>query len=81
MAKAHDGRPFLERRYLVIATDGRHTTLGGHTEPDQEMLDTAAEGLDSPRTGRMIRALGRALLRAGGYDQPAPDPAPNVGKG
>ena len=36
-----------ERRYLVIAADGRHTTLGRHTEPDEEELDTATEGLDS----------------------------------
>ncbi len=37
----------IERRYLLIAVDGRHTTLGRATEPDQEALDTAAEGLDS----------------------------------
>ena len=37
----------MERRYLVIAADGRHTTLGRHTEPDEEEPDTATEGLDS----------------------------------
>ena len=36
----------LERRYLVVAADGRHTALECHTEPDEEELDTAAEGLD-----------------------------------
>lgn len=37
----------MERRYLLVAQDGRHTTLGRATEPDDETLDTAAEGLDS----------------------------------
>lgn len=37
----------IDRRYLVVAQDGRHTTLGRATEPDEEALDTAAEGLDS----------------------------------
>ena len=36
----------LERRYLLVSEDGRHTTLGRAVEPDQEALDTAAEGLD-----------------------------------
>ena len=36
----------VERRYLVVAADGRHTTLGRHAEPNEEELDTAAEGLD-----------------------------------
>lgn len=42
-----DERQPLERRYLVVAADGRHTTLGRETEPDDEALDTASEGLDS----------------------------------
>ena len=37
----------LERRYLVIAADGRHSTLGRHVEPDEGTLDTAAESLNS----------------------------------
>lgn len=69
-----------ERRYLLIAQDGRHTTLGRHTEPDEETLDTAAEGLDShglaPDTasdgdrGRLAGSRGRvpATTRRGGSE-------------
>lgn len=46
-ASATNCSPARVRRYLLIAQDGRHTTLGRHTEPDDETLDTAAEGLDS----------------------------------
>ena len=47
MTRLTEGPVPLERRYLLIAEDGRHTTLGRATEPDQEALDIAAEGLDS----------------------------------
>ena len=36
----------IDHRHLVVAADGRHTTLGRYTEPDDEELHTAAEGLD-----------------------------------
>ena len=54
----------IERRYLLIAEDGRHTTLGRATEPDQEALDTAAEGLDS------LGLAGWYVLTEGRYYSP-----------
>lgn len=53
-----------ERRYLLIARDGRYTTLGRHTEPDEETLDTAAEGLDS------LGLAGWYVLSEGRYHSP-----------
>ena len=53
-------RPPLERRYLLVSEDGRHTTLGREVEPDQEALDTAAEGLDSlGMAGWLVLSEGR----------------------
>ena len=50
----------LERRYLLVSADGRHTTLGRDVEPDQEALDTAAEGLDSlGMAGWLVLSEGR----------------------
>ena len=34
-----------ERRWIVLSEDGRHTTLGRHTDPSEEQLTLAAEGL------------------------------------
>ncbi len=53
-------RPPLERRYLLVSADGRHTTLGRQVEPDQEALDTAAEGLDAlGMAGWLVLSEGR----------------------
>ena len=34
-----------ERRWIVLCEDGRHTTLGRHTDPSEEQLTLAGEGL------------------------------------
>ena len=53
-------KPHLERRYLLVSEDGRHTTLGRDVEPDQEALDTAAEGLDGlGMAGWLVLSEGR----------------------
>lgn len=36
-----------DRRYLLISSDGRYTTLSRDTVPDEETIDIATEGLDS----------------------------------
>ena len=36
-----------EKRWLVIASDGRHVTVGRATDPPPEMLDAAGDGLRS----------------------------------
>ena len=54
----------LERRYLLISQDGRHATLGRDSEPDEEALDTAAEGLDS------LGLAGWYVLSEGRYSSP-----------
>lgn len=38
-------RPDLETRWIVLGTDGRHVTLGLHTDPTQEELVAAEAGL------------------------------------
>ncbi len=34
-----------ERRWIVVASDGRHVTLGRATDPSPDELEQAAEGL------------------------------------
>ena len=33
------------RRWIVLSEDGRHSTIGRHTDPTEEQLDLAANGL------------------------------------
>jgi hypothetical protein len=50
-----------ERRWLVVAEDGRHVTLGRHSDPSDEEVAEAGRGID---------ALGLAawlVISEGGY--------------
>lgn len=38
-------QPNLETRWIVLGTDGRHVTLGRHTDPTQEEVAAAEAGL------------------------------------
>ena len=40
-----------ERRWVVIAEDGRHATLGRHTDPSEEEINAAEAGLVALGTG------------------------------
>ena len=40
-------RPPLERRYLVVASDGRHVTIGRAVDPADEELAKAGARLDA----------------------------------
>ena len=40
-----------ERRWVVIAEDGRHATLGRHTDPSEEEIKAAEAALVAAGTG------------------------------
>lgn len=40
-------RHLLERRFLVVASDGRHVTVGRHVHPDEIALIESAGRLDA----------------------------------
>jgi hypothetical protein len=50
-----------ETRWLVLATDGRHVTLGRHRDPEPEEIDNAERGLKSQNLS------GWLVLMKGGY--------------
>jgi hypothetical protein len=35
----------LETRWIVLGTDGRHVTMGRHSDPSPEEIDAAEQGL------------------------------------
>jgi hypothetical protein len=37
--------PTREKRWIILADDGRHVTIGRHTDPSIEEIDLAAENL------------------------------------
>ncbi len=45
MAQAKRITKNFERRWIVLATDGRHVTVGRHTDPTEEEIEAAAKGL------------------------------------
>jgi len=40
-----------EKRWIVLADDGRHATLGRHSDPSEEELQEAAKGLHAAGVG------------------------------
>lgn len=40
-----------EKRWIVLAEDGRHTTIGRHSDPTEDELMDAARGLASASLG------------------------------
>lgn len=40
-----------ERRWVVISEDGRHATLGRHTDPSEDEINAAEAGLTTLGTG------------------------------
>ena len=38
-------RAALETRWIVLGTDGRHVTMGRHTDPSPEEVEQAERGL------------------------------------
>ena len=50
-----------EKRWLVIAEDGRHVTLGRHTDPTEEEIAVSGERLDE------MNLAGWLVVSEGGY--------------
>lgn len=54
-----------ERRWIILADDGRHSAIGRHTDPSDEEI---------ARAGEQLRALGLGgwlAVSEGGYYQPS----------
>jgi hypothetical protein len=66
--EAHSTPPARETRWIVLCTDGRHTTLGRHRDPD--------EG-DITRAGTALAAAGLAgwlaVMKGGYYTRAQPE--------
>jgi hypothetical protein len=46
-----------ERRWIVLSHDGRHVTLGRHTDPSEEEISRAAEALRRSGLGGWLAVL------------------------
>ena len=53
-----------ERRWVVLVEDGTHSTVGRHTDPEEELLALVAEQLRSHGVGGWVAVL------EGDYYQP-----------
>ena len=42
VARASHALPSREKRWIVLASDGRHVTIGRHVDPTPEMIEQAA---------------------------------------
>jgi len=60
-----------ERRWVVIGEDGRHATLGWHTDPSEEEINAAEAGLVALRTGGWLAVTEGGLILAGRDDRPS----------
>jgi hypothetical protein len=43
--------PARERRWIILADDGRHVSVGRHTDPSDEETTRATEGLQATGAG------------------------------
>ncbi len=53
-----------ERRWIILADDGRHVTIGRHTDPTEEEIERAGDGLRGTGLGGWVAVL------EGGYYRP-----------
>ena len=56
-------KPGLEARWIILGTDGRHVTVGRHSDPSPEEIDQAEAALAA--SGQ----AGWLVLMKGGYYQ------------
>jgi hypothetical protein len=59
--------PNLETRWIVLGVDGRHVTLGRHTDPSQEEVAAAEAGLAAQGLSGWL-----VLMKGGYYAQGKP---------
>lgn len=52
-----------ERRWIVLAEDGRHVTIGRHTDPSPEEIDRAGDQLSALGLGGWLAVLEGAYYR------------------
>ena len=60
----HPTLPSREKRWIVLATDGRHVTLGRHVDPTLEMIEQVGAEL------RQIGLGGWLAVTEGRYYEP-----------
>jgi hypothetical protein len=48
-------RAALETRWIVLGTDGRHVTMGRHSDPSPEEVEQAERGLAVMKGGYYVR--------------------------
>ncbi len=49
MATTQSSHGPVERRWIVLAADGSHSTIGRHSDPSPEEINDAAKALDASR--------------------------------
>ena len=59
--------PNLEARWIVLGTDGRHVTLGRHTDPTEEEIAAAEASLSAQGMAGWL-----VLMKGGYYAQGKP---------
>ena len=46
-----------ERRWIILAEDGRHATLGRHTDPSEAEIEAAGAGLGAQGLGGWVAVM------------------------
>jgi hypothetical protein len=57
--------PHRERRWIILADDGRHVTVGRHTDPTEEEIERAGAGLRAISAGGWLAVLEGAYYHHG----------------
>lgn len=70
-----------ERRWIILGEDGRHVTLGRHTDPTDEELAHAADALRASGQGGWLAVTEGQYYRARGRVtvMPVRELAPSIG--
>ena len=54
-----------EKRWIVLADDGRHVTIGRHTDPSEDEIVRAGEGLQANGVGGWLAVTEGVYYSAG----------------
>ncbi len=58
-------RPHRERRWIILTDDGRHVTVGRHTDPTAEEIERASAALKAIPAGGWLAVLEGVYYRHG----------------